>query len=68
MNAAYRSLFISRIDTAMEAAKATAAVTQSGVKRIIREILVRDLFWPLLPSDLGIDTGQIATAMNELSP
>ena len=68
MNTAYRSLFVSRVAAAIGAAKAAAAVTQSGVKGTIREILVRDLFRPLLPSDLGVGTGQIATAKNELSP
>ncbi len=68
MNAPYRSLFLSRIAGAISAAKAAAEVTQSGVKGTIREILVRDLFRPLLPSDLGIGTGLIATAKNELSP
>jgi hypothetical protein len=68
MNAAYRSLFVSRVAAAIGAARAAAAVTQTGVKGTIREILVRDLFRPLLPSDLGIGTGQIATVNNELSP
>ncbi len=68
MNTAYRSLFVSRVAAAIGAARAAAAVTQPGVKGTIREILVRDLFRPLLPPDLGIGTGQIATVKNELSP
>lgn len=68
MNAAYRAIFVSRIAAAIGAAKATADVTHTGVKGTIREILIRDLFRPLLPSDVGIGTGQIATAMGELSP
>ena len=68
MNDAYRSIFVSRVAAAIGAARATDAVTHSGVKGTIREILIRDLFRPLLPSDLGIGTGQIATAKNELSP
>jgi hypothetical protein len=68
MNTTYRSLFVSRIAAAIGDARAATVITHSGVKGTIREILVRDLFRPLLPSDLGIGTGQVATANNELSP
>ncbi len=59
---------MSRIAAAIGAARATADVTHTGVKGAIREILIRDLFRPFLPSDVGIGTGQIATAAGELSP
>lgn len=68
MNTIYRSLFVSRVAAAIGAAKEVATLTHTGVKGTIREILVRDLFRPLLPSDFGVGTGQIATAKNELSP
>ena len=68
MNAAYRSIFVSRIAAAIGAARATADVTHTGVKGAIREILIRDLFRPLLPSDLGVGNGQIATSKGKLSP
>lgn len=68
MNKAYRDLFISRITAAIGTARAAAEVTHTGVKGTIREILIRDLFRPLLPSDVGIGTGHIATAQGESSP
>ena len=68
MNPAYRAIFVSRIATAIGAARATEGVTHTGVKGTIREILIRELFRPLLPSDVGVGTGQIATAVGELSP
>ena len=68
MNAAYRAIFMSRIAAAIGAARAVTDLTHTGVKGAIREILIRDLFRPLLPSDVGIGTGQIATALGELSP
>lgn len=68
MNDAYRSLFVSRIAAAIGAARATAAVTHTGVQGAIVEILIRDLFRPLLPADLGVGTGQIATFNDKLSP
>lgn len=68
MNDTYRALFVSRIAAAIGAARATADLTHTGVKGTIREILIRDLFRPLLPSDVGIGTGQIATSAGALSP
>jgi hypothetical protein len=68
VNTAYRDIFVSRIAAAIGAARAVADVTHTGVKGAIREILIRDLFRPLLPSDVGIGTGQIATAVGKLSP
>ncbi len=68
MNPAYRAIFVSRIAAAIGAANATVGVTHPVVKGGIREILIRDLFRPLLPSNVGIGTGQIATVTGELSP
>ena len=68
MNDAYRALFVSRVASAIRAARAVNPVSHTVVKGSIREILLRDLFRPLLPSDLGIGTGQIATLDNHLSP
>lgn len=68
MNTIYRSLFVSRVAAAIGAAKAVAVVTHSGVKGTIREILLRELFRPLLPADIGVGTGLIATNQGDLSP
>jgi len=68
MNKTYRSLFVSRVTGALAAANAAATVTHTGVKGLIREVLLRDLFRPLLPADLGVGTGQIATSNGNLSP
>ncbi len=68
MNDAYRALFVSRVAGAIRAARAVTPITHTVVKGTIREILLRDLFRPLVPSDLGIGTGQIATLDNRLSP
>jgi hypothetical protein len=46
----------------------TVEVAQ-GVKGTVLEILVRDLFRPLLPADIGVGTGQILDcAVGRLSP
>jgi len=61
MDRPYKALFTSRIAAAIGAAKAAAAIAHKGVKGRVREILVGDLFRPLLPADLGVGTGQIVT-------
>ena len=68
MNEAYRDLIASRVTGAIAAAKAMAAVTHAGLKGQLRETLIRDLFRPLFPADVGIGTGQIVTGDNQLSP
>jgi hypothetical protein len=67
MNELYRSVFRSRVAAALGAAKAVAGITHQGVKGEIREVLVRELFRPLLPSDVSVGTGQIATTSGDLS-
>ena len=68
MNKAYRDLIASRVTGTIEAAKAMAAITHAGLKGQLRETLIRDLFRPLFPADVGIGTGQIVTIDNQLSP
>ena len=65
MNSAYRSIFISNISVAINGAMAASTVTHPGVLGTIREILIRNLFRPLLPADIGIGTGQIVTFDND---
>lgn len=67
MNSTYRDLVASRVSTALEAARAMAGVAHAGVKGQLREILVRDLFRPLFPADVGIGTGQIVTVQDQMS-
>jgi hypothetical protein len=68
VNIAYKSLFAARVAGAIGAATAVASVNHAGVKGRIREILVRDLFRPLLPYVLGLATGHIVTSENHQSP
>ena len=68
MNPTYRSIFVARVAAALGAARAVESVHHTGVKGTIREVLIRDLFRPLLPADLGVGTGQIAASDGVLSP
>ena len=67
MNIQYKAMFLSRVAAAIGAAKAAAEITHAGVKGRIREILVGDLFRPLLPADVGVGTGQIITFDGNIS-
>lgn len=55
----YQEIFRSRVASALQQATATAKLTHQGVKGSILEILIGQLFSPLLPSDIGVGTGQI---------
>lgn len=68
MNHAYKSLFASRIAGAIGTATAARAVAHAGDKGRIREILIRDLFRPLLPADIGVGTGHVVTSNDKQSP
>jgi hypothetical protein len=61
----YRQLVIERIRFAIAAAKAARALENRGVKGAIREVLIADLFRPLLPSDMGIASGVLISAFDE---
>jgi hypothetical protein len=67
MHEAYRDFYLARIQAAIGAAKASTGISHRGMKGEIREILVKDLLRPLLPSDLGVGTGQIISALGETS-
>lgn len=58
----YQTLLRAKIRSAVDKAKAASVFTHQGVKGTILEILVSDLFKPLLPSDIGVGTGQIIDA------
>lgn len=55
----YQAILRAKIISAVEHAKAAADLTHQGVKGTVLEILVGQLFRPLLPADIGIGTGQI---------
>jgi len=49
-------------------AKAVQEIPHRGMLGEVREILVRELFRPLLPSDIGVGTGQLIDSENNVSP
>lgn len=65
MNTLYRNVFSERVLYALAAAKAVAPLEHSGVKGAIREVLIADLFRPLLPADVGIATGVVISGFEE---
>jgi len=67
MNTVYRDLILARVQAAVGAAKAVTNITHKGLKGQLREIVTRDLLSPLLPSDVGIGTGEIISANNRQS-
>ena len=67
MNIVYRDLILARVQAAVGAAKAVTNITHKGLKGELREIVIRDLFYPLLPSDVGVGTGTIISANNRQS-
>ena len=67
MNTVYRDLILARVQAAVAAAKAVTDITHKGLKGKLREIVVRDLLYPLLPSDVGLGTGEIISADNRQS-
>ena len=67
MNNTYRQIVLSRIRAAVDAAKAVEGVTHTGLKGQLREVVIRDLFRPLFPDDIGLGTGEIITSTNQHS-
>jgi hypothetical protein len=67
MNTVYRDLTLARVHAAVAAAKAVTNVKHPGLKGQLREILIKDLFRPLLQSDLGVGTGEIISAHDQHS-
>ena len=63
----YKELLRPRVKSAIEQALAVKKnIDHPGVKGKIVEILVKDLFLPLLPSDIGVGTGQIIESYKNL--
>jgi hypothetical protein len=67
MHTAYRALLSSRVMSAVNDAKAVAAISHRGVRGRIREILVGELFRPLAPADIGVGTGQVISSAGDTS-
>lgn len=60
----YQSLLRGKIESALAQAKTASGLTHPGVKGTVLEILISQLFRPLLPSDVGVGTGQIIEQFN----
>jgi len=63
MNSLFRDVFLARIAAAIEEARSTSAIPHPGVKGQVREILIRELFRPLLPADLGVGHGHVVSSV-----
>lgn len=63
MNKLFRDLVVARIAAAVVEARAAAGVPHAGVKGQIREILIRELFRPLLPAAIGVGHGHIVSSV-----
>jgi hypothetical protein len=61
MHSAYRDLMLSRIRAAVDAATAVSGIKHHGLQGHLREILIRDVFRPLLPSNIGVGSGEIVS-------
>jgi hypothetical protein len=61
----YQSLIRERVRYAIAAARAIQPLEHSGVKGAIREVLMADLFRPLLPADIGVATGVLISAIDQ---
>ena len=55
----YREFFRAKVISAIAHAKAVANLRHQGVKGQVLEILIGQLFVPLLPSDVGVGSGHI---------
>ncbi len=63
MNEAYRALLEARVQGAVAVAKAYSSLHHKLLKGELREIVVRDLLRPFFPSDVGLGTGEIVSAV-----
>ncbi|EAM2739486.1 hypothetical protein FFZ60_18595 [Salmonella enterica] len=65
----YQALLRGKVESAIAQAKSAAGFSHQGVKGAVLEILLSQLFRPLLPADVGIGTGQIIEQYSgKLSP
>lgn len=59
----YQAFLRAKIGGAIAEARAASSLKHQGVKGTVLEILIARLFRPLLPSDIGIGSGQIIDQM-----
>jgi hypothetical protein len=67
MNITHRDLMLSHVHATIGAAKAVQSIGHKGLEGQLREIVIRELFRPLFPNDIGVGTGEIITASNRHS-
>jgi hypothetical protein len=67
MHEAYRNFVRAGVEAAIAAARAATGFSHVGLRGEVREVLVRDLFRPLLPADIGVGTGEIISYTNQTS-
>ncbi|WP_457807629.1 DUF6602 domain-containing protein [Kushneria sp. EE4] len=60
----YQDLLRSKVTSAISQARAAAGFSHQGVKGNVLELLIGQLFEPLLPADVGVGTGQIIDSYN----
>lgn len=58
----YQRVYYSRVEAVISACQTVDALSHSGEKGRIREILIRELFRPFLPTDIRIGTGFIVSS------
>lgn len=63
----YHQVYHSRVEATLSACETISTLSHPGEKGRIREILIQQLFRPLLPSDLGIGSGFIVSSNGEVS-
>ena len=63
----FRDLLLARAQAAVAAAKAVSSLEHAGHKGLLREIVVRELLRPLLPTRAGLGHGQLISAYGEQS-
>ena len=56
---------LERVRYALAGARAAKSLEHAGVKGAIREVLMTDLFRPLLPADIGIASGVLISAFGQ---
>jgi hypothetical protein len=61
----YREIVLERVRAAIGAARAVRGLSHQGLKGQIREVLVRELFQPILPPTIGIGRGCIISSFDE---
>jgi hypothetical protein len=63
----YQDIIRARVQSAIEMARVVKAMPHRRTRGEIREILVRELFRPFLPSDIGVGTGQVIDHTGKVS-